>query len=92
MEATAGAEPLVCYYSKESKQTVSTELQRADKLDIKAACEHSHCSMTLLQMYWYKMADHGHLNPARLGNACLTLLAGSALFYEGLIHPANEES
>lgn len=88
----AGAEPSICYYSKESKQAVSTERQSPHKLHIKATCERSHCSVRLLQLYWYKMADHEHLNPAWLGNACLTLLAGSALFYECLIHLVNEES
>lgn len=60
MEETAGAEPSICYYSKERKRTISSELQQPHKLDIKAECEHLHCGVSLLQLYCYKMADHGH--------------------------------
>lgn len=49
-------------------------------------------ALNLLRLSWYKMAHHGHLDPAWIGNACLTLLPCSALVYECLAHPGNEES
>lgn len=80
MEETDGAEPSTCYYSKESKQTVSTELQWPHQLDRKAACKRSLCSRSLLQLYCSKMAEHGQLHPAWLGTACLTLPAALPYF------------
>lgn len=88
----AGVQPSICYDSKESKQTVSAELGQPHKPDIKALCKHWHCCINLLQLSWYEMEDQRHLDPARIGNAYPTLLPCSALLYECLVHPGNEES
>lgn len=88
----AGAEPSISYYSKESKQTVSTELGQPHKPDRKAHCKRWHCCMDLLQLSWYKMEDQRHLDPARIGNTCPGLLSCSASLCECLVHPGNEES
>lgn len=92
MEETAGAKPSTCYYSKESKETVSTELGQPHKPDIKPLCKRWCCCTNLVQLSWYMIEDQGHLDPARMGNACPALLPCSLSLYECLVHPGNEES
>lgn len=88
----AGAEPSICYYSKENRQTVSTELGQSHKPDIKALCKHWCCCTNLLQLSWYKIEDMGHLGAARIGNACPAPLPCSPSLYQCLVHPGDEES
>lgn len=94
MEETAGAEPSICYYSKESKQTVSTELGQPHKPDIKALYKRWCCSMDLLQLSWYKMADHGHLDPAwecMSDSSPLLCLIARAWFTQGMKNPITRQ-
>lgn len=96
MEETAGAKPSTCYNSKESKETVSTELGQPHKPDIKALCKHWCCCMNLVQLSWYKIEDQGHLDPARMGNACPALLPAlshcmSAWSTQGMKNPSTRQ-